>query len=433
LQVTENRKTPLRPISILHIILITAISLLTADFFEFYLHRSADSTLPTYLVFHWSSETIALLLVFGLLYQPLRARIRQRQELDRALLVSEEQYRTLVEGLDAGVALIDDNYQLVKANQAMEKFIGPPACHYSPRKCYELLIFSGGGVCQNCPAAETLATGLPASAEMHLPDATNGEIRDIRVSTFPVADSQGDVKQFIEVVDDITDEKKAAIEIQRLSRELTSAAEAERKRLARDLHDQCGQILAGVQYTLEALRAEVAVELPEMASHFDIISTLMEQIGDNIRQVSTRLHPSVLDDLGLIPTLSWLVEGFRNQRPDIHVKFTAGDVSESLVPELETTIYRICQESLNNVFKHSRASQVEVRFVAGPDAAVLCIEDNGCGFQVEETMIHAALAGNVGLRGMRERAQVLGGSLTVKSEPGHGTLVEARIPYTLEN
>jgi signal transduction histidine kinase len=120
-------------------------------------------------------------------------------------------------------------------------------------------------------------------------------------------------------------------------------------------------------------------------------------------------------------------------RPDIHVKFTAGDVSESLVPELETTIYRICQESLNNVFKHSRASQVEVRFVAGPDAAVLCIEDNGCGFQVEETMIHAALAGNVGLRGMRERAQVLGGSLTVKSEPGHGTLVEARIPYTLEN
>jgi PAS domain S-box-containing protein len=434
LQVTaKTRNTLLRPISILHIVLITAISLLAADFFEFYLHRSSNSKFPPHLLFHWSSEALALLLVFGLLYRPLKLRIRQRQEIDRALQVSEEQYRTLVDGLDAGVALIDDHFHLVRANQAMDKFFGQPACNFSSRKCYELLKFSGDVVCRECPASKTLATGLPASIEMHLPDSAVGSIRDIRVSTFPVADAQGAVTQFIEVVDDITAEKKAAVEIQRLSRELTSAAEEERKRLARDLHDQCGQILAGVQYTMEALKSEVSAEIPELSSHFDIISTLMEQIGDNIRQVSTRLHPSVLDDLGLIPTLSWLTEGFQSQRADIHVKFTTDAVATSLDPDVETTIFRICQESLNNVFKHSGASQVEVKFITDAVQTVISIRDNGCGFRFEEMLVEATLSGHVGLRGMRERVQVLGGSLLVQSIPGKGTMVEARIPCAPEN
>jgi len=428
----ESGNYALRPIGIGVILLTVGVGLILSDLFEFVVLNTRQATAPNFIVAHWFGEAVVLFLVFSLLYYPLKKRRLYRQRLTQALQVSEAQYRTLVEGLDVGIALIDDQRQLIKANQAMSQFMGEPGCFVSKRKCFELLSYAAGQICSVCPGAETLASGEPAVAEMVHPEAENGPIKAVRVRTFPVASGEGDIRQFIEVVEDITEEKKSTAEIQRLSRELTSAAEQERKRLARDLHDQCGQVLAGVQYSLEALRTEVAQDLPESSQQFDTISDLVEQIGHNIRQVSTQLHPSVLDDFGLLPTLNWLVEEARRQRRDIDYIFTYDQIPGSLAADINTTIYRVCQESLNNVSKHSKATSVEISLVCSNDKAFLRVHDNGCGFQAEQVLSQPQ-SGHIGLHGMRERVQAMGGELIITSVPGAGTRVEARVPYTMEN
>jgi len=428
----EPGNYPLRPIGIGAILVIVGFGLVIADLVEFTAINSHRPLIPYMYVTHWTGEFLVLLLVFSFLYFPLKNRRKQRNELLQALKVSENQYRTLVEGLDAGIALIDDQNQLIKCNQAMEKFMGDPACKVSKRKCYELLLYPGGEVCEPCPGAKTLASGKPEVVELIIPESSGRLPNVVRVSTFPVYVAAGEVHQFIEVVEDVSEEKKAAAEIQRLTRELNSAAENERKRLARDLHDQCGQVLAGVQYSLEALRTEVAQTLPETSQHFDTISDLVEQIGHNIREVSTQLHPSVLDDLGLQPTLKWLVDGAQRQRPDIEFILKVDPIPDSLAADFYTTIYRVCQESLNNVSKHSKASKVEISLVSDGESAILRVQDNGCGFHSEQ-MMSQALPVHIGLHGMRERVQSMGGAFIVKSYPDAGALVEARLPFTMEN
>jgi len=428
----ESGNYALRPIGIGVILLTVGVGLILSDLLEFAVLSSPQNSDPNFIYAHWFGEAIVLFLVFSLLYYPLKKRRLYRQRLIKALQVSEAQYRTLVEGLDVGIALIDDQRQLIKTNQAMSQFMGEPGCFVSKRKCFELLNYAAGQICSACPGTETLISGDPAVVEMVLPETESGPIKAVRVRTFPVASGEGGIRQFIEVVEDITDEKKSTAEIQRLSRELTSAAEQERKRLARDLHDQCGQVLAGVQYSLEALRTEVAQDLPESSQQFDTISNMIEQIGHNIRQVSTQLHPSVLDDFGLLPTLNWLIEEARRQRKDIDYDFKFDQIPNSLAADFNTTIYRVCQESLNNVSKHSKATRVEISLVCSNDKAFLRVHDNGCGFQSEQVLSQSQ-PGHIGLHGMRERVQAMGGDLIIKSEPGAGTWVEARIPYTMES
>lgn len=420
----------LRPISIGQILMIVACGLLLAEIIEFALDREHISTLQPGWLAHFSGEIVTLLLVFFVLFRPIRRRTQQRQELIRALQVSEDQYRTLVEGLDLGVALIDGDFNVIRANRAMERFQGQPACFGNRLKCYELLQHSGCKTCTSCPVEQTLKSQQPAMAEMHLPESDTGKVRDVRVRTFPVESAAG--RQFIEVVEDITEEYRAREEIQRLSRELHSAAEEERKRLARDLHDQCGQVLAGVQYSLEALRTEVAETLPELSRQFDRISSMVEQIGDNIRQVSTRLRPSALDDLGLKATLNWLAEDLRRQRPGLELVVEAEDLPENLATDVETSLYRICQEGLNNVLKHSNASRVKVTLKQEMHNVSLTIVDDGCGFPQEETMEQAMRSGRLGLRGMRERVAALGGTFRLDTQPGAGVRVEVSIPVAGE-
>lgn len=428
----DIRNDELRPIGVRTILLAVAAGLVSADLFE-YLFFSVYRSFPANLATHMLCEMLVLLLVFLLLYKPIMLRREQRQRLTRALQTSEDQYRTLVEGLDIGIALIDDQRQMIKSNQAMTRFMGEPGCYVSQRKCYELMRYSAGKVCDLCPGTRTLATGQPAVAEMSLPVSARQPIQVVRVSTFPVPSNGSDSRQFIEVVEDISAVKKAAAQIQRLTRDLNLAAENERKRMARDLHDQCGQMLAGVQYNLEALRSEVVASMPVLSDQFERISSLVEQIGHSIRQVSTQLHPSVLDDLGLVPTLNWLVEDTQRRRPDIEWAFSAQPVPDSTDADFNTTLYRICQESLNNICKHSQATQAQVVLTSDAENAILQIRDNGCGFDVESTLSQAAFSGHVGLHGMRERVQAMGGVLNLSSAPGEGTLVEAEIPLAMEN
>ncbi len=217
----------------------------------------------------------------------------------------------------------------------------------------------------------------------------------------------------------------AYVRMQSLSQRLVKIQEAERREIARELHDEIGQALTGLKLVLgmsaRELPAEVASSLDEAQS---IVMGLMEQV----RQISLDLRPAMLDDLGLVPTLLWYFERYSHQT-GVHVDFKHTEVDRRFDPNVETAAYRIIQESLTNIARYAKVDQVQVRLWVEDTVLILRIEDQGVGFDLDPVI--AAAASN-GLSGMRERAALLGGTLIIESSPGHGTLIITELPIAEE-
>jgi two-component system sensor histidine kinase DegS len=148
---------------------------------------------------------------------------------------------------------------------------------------------------------------------------------------------------------------------------------------------------------------------------------------EGVRRFSQDLRPSILDDLGLIPALEWLITDLEKSY-DIKSKVGITGSSRRLAPEIELTVFRIAQEVLSNVRRHSQASAVEMTLDFGADALTLIISDNGQGFNIPERTSDLAMSGKLGIIGMRERARLIGGTLIVQSELEAGTTITLRIP-----
>jgi signal transduction histidine kinase len=209
---------------------------------------------------------------------------------------------------------------------------------------------------------------------------------------------------------------------QTLSQRLVAIQEEERRRLARELHDEIGQILTGLKLILE-----MSLRLPPAASQANVqeAQKLVGELMSKVRQISLDLRPGMLDDLGLLPALLWYFERYTTQT-QIQVNFTQrGLDGQRFAPEIETAAYRIVQEALTNVARHAGVSVVNVNVWADPDILCVEIEDRGAGFNPQ-----AALEANVssGVAGMGERTRLLGGGLTIESESGKGTLITAHLP-----
>jgi signal transduction histidine kinase len=210
--------------------------------------------------------------------------------------------------------------------------------------------------------------------------------------------------------------------LQNLSRRLVEVQEAERRHIARELHDEIGQALTGLKLVLG-----MGTPLPTDAarqSHADA-QALIGDLLARVRELSLELRPAMLDDLGLLPTLAWHFERY-TARTNVRVVFKhAGLEGRRFPPDVETAAYRIVQEALTNVARHAGGREVTVRLWAGEDSLGAQVEDRGKGFEPEA--VFAAYTSG-GLSGMRERAELLGGRLTVESTPGVGTLVAAEFP-----
>ena len=203
---------------------------------------------------------------------------------------------------------------------------------------------------------------------------------------------------------------------------VVDAQELERKRLARELHDETGQSLTSM---LLALRAIEEAKTSDEAQ--DATDRLREQIVEtlhDVRRLAVELRPKALDDFGLVPALERLTTTFSEQTA-IPVEFEAMLGDTRLAPAVETALYRIVQEALTNVIKHSRAARVSVLLRRKPDSVAAVIEDDGQGFDVDETR-----DGGLGLVGMRERIELIDGRLAVESSSSGGTSVVAEVPLT---
>src|SRR5438477_3740662 len=211
-----------------------------------------------------------------------------------------------------------------------------------------------------------------------------------------------------------------------LSRELLSAQEEERKKISRELHDVIAQTLTTINLRLASLRKEASLNTKGLERSIARTQKLVEQSVDIVHRFARELRPTVLDDLGLIPALHSYMKSFRAQT-GIHVTLSAFAEVEQVNGEKRTVLYRVAQEALTNVARHAGASHAEVKIQKLDGAICMKIKDNGHGFQAKHGL-RAQRGKRLGLLGMRERLEMVGGSFTVTSRPGKGTTVLAQIP-----
>jgi signal transduction histidine kinase len=208
-----------------------------------------------------------------------------------------------------------------------------------------------------------------------------------------------------------------------LAAHLQSVREEERVRIAREVHDELGQALTGVKYDLAWLARGLPEDLTELREKARGMLSLLDTTIRTIRRIFTELRPSVLDELGLVAAIEWHAQEFQSRTSiECHVSTTLTDLP--LDGELSTALFRICQESLTNVARHADATHVTVRLSADEERLILCVEDNGRGITEQEQTGTTSL----GLLGMKERAFLLGGQLSIEGEPGAGTTVTVRMP-----
>lgn len=207
--------------------------------------------------------------------------------------------------------------------------------------------------------------------------------------------------------------------------QILMAQEQERKRIARELHDETSQVLTSLLISLKVLEETLPSE--EARARVEETRSLVHETLRAIRNLSIDLRPSALDDLGLLPALRWYIKEYQ-QKCQIEVEFAASSLKERLPSEIETALYRIVQEALTNTAKYAKATSVRVSVAENEGSVSATISDNGQGFDAQTILKLPWQERGLGLAGMHERAALLDGSLIINTEPGKGTTIEARIP-----
>lgn len=214
-----------------------------------------------------------------------------------------------------------------------------------------------------------------------------------------------------------------------LSAQLLTAQEMERKRIAAELHDGISQSLTAIKFSFESAVARGSIKVDgEGGAMVETILGRIQTAIEEVHQISTNLRPSMLDDLGIIPTIAWFCREFRTIYKDINLE-TYVEITEDDVPvQLKTVIYRILQEALNNIVRHAEANSVVVKISRQDSTLKFQVKDNGKGFDPSRQAQRVQVRKGSGLGSMRERTEFSGGSFSINSEPGAGTAIRAVWP-----
>jgi len=231
------------------------------------------------------------------------------------------------------------------------------------------------------------------------------------------------------LVDQRLREEQISADLHRLSARVISVQEEERRRIARELHDEVGQALSAVNLELTAAQQYMQRTGMGTGTDTDVLRearALADGALRNVRDLSQLLHPSVLEDLGLSAALRSFLNGF-GRRTGTTVAFLENGTPERLTPEAERTVYRIVQEAMTNVARHASANRVEIRMAEADGLVSVIVEDDGVGFDARDVE-RPGRQGGLGLLGIRERVAQLGGTVRIDSVIGRGTRLEVTIP-----
>ena len=219
--------------------------------------------------------------------------------------------------------------------------------------------------------------------------------------------------------------KQSESQVINLTSQLLLAEEKERKRIANELHDSLGQSLTAISMTIKNALQQVGDKVKTGYESLEAIMPIIEQSIAEVRRIGINLRPAILDDLGVLSTIGWFSREYQKSYPSIRVEKQV-EIQETDVPDhLKSVIYRILQEAMNNIAKHSKASLVSLSLKKKDDKIELAIEDNGIGFDLE------TIKKGLGLGSMRERAELSGGSFDMTSVGAKGTIIRASWPLIL--
>jgi PAS domain S-box-containing protein len=340
---------------------------------------------------------------------------------EEALRQGEDHFRAIFEGAGVGLALGTADGDIVRVNRAYGDFLGYAAHEIAGRNIREFV------------EAEHVAHTLRQLGDLRARKVERVDLerrylrRDgTRVWGHTTITRLPDTDLLIVVVQDIDARRRAEDAVRRLSGRFLHLQDEERRRIARSLHESAAQSVAALSMNLQRMER---MALPQLAAEtLQDTLALAAQTSREIRTLSHLLHPPLLEEAGLPSSLRWLVQGF-SQRSNVEVTLDIADDLGRLATELEITLFRIVQESLTNVHRHSGSERASVRLRRRGPEVVLEIADPGLGMSgdmLERVRAQGSLTPGVGIAGMRERLSQLGGTLeVVPANPG--TLVRARI------
>ena len=355
----------------------------------------------------------------------LRRDITEKKRTEEALQESERSYRELFEVAPDAIWVHDLKGNILKANKAAEKLTGLSAEELAKGNVKTLLSEKGLRLAKEVRRRLVKGEAVAQPYEQHL-IRKDGTEATLRLTTSPIF-SNGQLIAFQNIARDITEEKRMQENLRYYLQEIARAQEEERRRIARELHDSTAQTLIALLHQLENLLGDKA-KLPVREAK--ALWGFYEQIRDVLREVrrfSRDLRPSILDDLGLLPALEWVTGELKKEYGVETTLEVVGDVRR-FSQEAELILFRIVQEALRNVAKHAQASKAEVKVEFEKQKTRVTISDDGIGFELPESLGDLPHTGKLGLAGMQERVQLLGGNLKLKSKLGKGTTVVATAP-----
>ena len=358
--------------------------------------------------------------------EALKKEIQLRKQKEKSLLLAEEKYRTVA----------DFTYD-------WETWVGPDGkfIYVSP-SCYKITGYTVDEMMKD-PSLVVKITH-PDDQEIvskHYFESINGKVSACRID-FRIITHEGEERwighscQSVFDVNgkwigqrgsnrDITERKKtesvllaSQIQLRALTQRMDAIAEEERTRIAREIHDELGHLLTALKLDIEMLNGKSGLSGEHLKDELVSMSGILDSLIDSVRKIATELRPGILDHLGLCPAIEWQIGHFQ-KRTNIHCEYSFS-VNDITFNKNETTIiYRIHQEILTNIARHSKADKVSATFRKENGRVILSVADNGVGFEADESLLPHSL----GLMGMRERALTIGGELNIESTVGKGTTV----------
>ena len=350
---------------------------------------------------------------------------QEQQVVTEQLRLSEERYRGLFENASEAIIICSTTGRIISVNRACEQLTGYGQNELATTTIYDL--FSGMSLekVRQLLSDELERVTVGEAEEVRLTKKNGTEaFFELRISPL----LRGNEVIGLQVIAwDVTEEKQLRQNMEYYITQVTRAQEDERLRISRELHDDTAQALAGLSRGLDSLVSEQSKLPKPVMENMEKLRELADSALEGVRRYSQDLRPSILDDLGLVPALEWLISDLEEQYGmATNIRITGKQ--RRLTQDKELTVFRIAQEALSNVRRHSQASAIEMTVDFANDALTLVISDDGQGFNMPARTSDLVLSGKLGVIGMRERARLVGGTLIVQSQIGLGSIVTLRIP-----
>jgi len=350
----------------------------------------------------------------------------QQLETSERLRASEENYRELFENAQDPIWVQDVGGMILAANRACLKLTGYRKAELIGMSVSQFLTENSEAFQARVRLLRGETVEQPYEQRLRRRDGSEAVLQ-LSVRLISSGEGEGGrplALQFI--ARDVTEEKRLQENLRFYRRQVTMAQEEERKRIARDLHDETAQGLVALSHRLDALASDQKALEGGNRGTLEELQEQVDHLLGEVRRFARELRPSVLDHLGLVPALEGLASEI-SEWYAIDVGVEVQGEARRLSPEIELGLFRIVQEALRNVCKHAEATRIDAALEFSPGLVRMAVRDNGKGFDLPKRLEDLPSAGKLGLLGMEERAELLGGRLSLESRPGEGTTVTMEV------